>query len=738
MLLLSKMNFMKNRLFIFLLLSLLVFAFKPNEPLRVFLVGDSTMANKLPADYPETGWGIPFAGLFNEAVEVQNHAYNGRSTKSFRTEGRWAKVFDQIKPGDYVFIQFGHNDAKLSDTSRYAAAQTDYRKNLTRYIQETRSKGGIPVILSSIQRRKFDSTGHFVDQHGDYPKVAKEVAFKEKAIFIDMEAKSRALIEKLGPVASEKIFLHLPTNTAYKKYKKGVADDTHFTYYGASVMANLVAQAIEESTEHLKSFLKKSDFNAKYQYEIPVVSKPVFKLDTFDIQKFGAKNDLSFNNAVAIQQAINECSNQGGGTVLIAKGFWRTGPIELKSNVNLHLAAGALLQFSEQSFDYPLVKTFWEGVEAIRVKSPISGKNLRKIAITGTGIIDGAGEAWRPVKKQKLTVGEWEKLIQNGVLNEKKDTWYPTAAALKGAADPNAGRTDAGYTLANTAQIKEFLRPNLLSLIECDEVLLEDFTIQNSPAWTVHPLLCTHVTLQGLVVKNPWYAQNSDGLDIESCEYVNVNNCKIDVGDDGICLKSGKDEQGRKRGRPTAFVNISNSTVFHGHGGIVIGSEMSGGVHDIFAQNCQFLGTDVGLRFKTARGRGGIVEKVYIKDISMNNIAGEAIILDMYYQGKDPVATFGNGSETPQIKSEPVTDGTPQFQNIFMENVVAQNAKTGLMVRGLPEMTIKNIQLVDSQLSADQAYHIQFAENLLLKSVKFLQTSKQENVFQFNKGVKKP
>lgn len=122
----------------------------------------------------------------------------------------------------------------------------------------------------------------------------------------------------------------------------------------------------------------------------------------------------------------------------------------------------------------------------------------------------------------------------------------------------------------------------------------------------------------------------------------------------------------------------------------------------------------------------------------MNNIAGEAIILDMYYQGKDPVATFGNGSETPQIKSEPVTDGTPQFQNIFMENVVAQNAKTGLMVRGLPEMTIKNIQLVDSQLSADQAYHIQFAENLLLKSVKFLQTSKQENVFQFNKGVKKP
>ncbi len=729
---------MKMRIALFVITSFFFFAFKANDPIRVFLVGDSTMANKLPADYPETGWGIPFATLFNEAVEVQNHAYNGRSTKSFRNEGRWAKVFDQIKPGDYVFIQFGHNDAKTTDTTRYAEANTDYRKNLTRYIAETRFKGGIPVILSSIQRRKFDSTGHFVDQHGDYPKVAKEVAMKEKAMFIDMEAKSRALIEKLGPVASEKIFLHLPINTAYKKYKKGVSDDTHFTFYGASVMANMVAQAIGESTEHLKSFLKKSEFSSKYQFEIPVVSKPVFKLDTFAIIKFGAKNDVFFNNANAIQQAINECSLQGGGTVLVPAGFWKTGPIELKSNVNLHLASGALLQFSSNSSDYPLVKTYWEGVEAIRVKSPISGRNLRKIAITGPGIIDGAGEAWRPVKKQKLTAGEWEKLIQSGVLNEKKDTWYPTAAALKGAADPNAGRTDAGYTLDNTEQIKEFLRPNLLSLIECDEVLLEDFTIQNSPAWTVHPLLCTHVTLLGLTVKNPWFGQNSDGLDIESCEYVNIDRCKIDVGDDGICLKSGKDEQGRKRGRATAFVNITNSQVFHGHGGIVIGSEMSGGVHDVFAQNCQFLGTDVGLRFKTARGRGGVVEKIYIKDISMNNIAGEAIILDMYYQGKDPVSTFGNGSEVPQIKSEPITEGTPQFKDIYMENVIAQHAKTGLMVRGLPEMPIKNVSLANAQLVAEQAYHIQYGTSLGFNQVQFMQTGKAPSIFQQNTGFKKP
>ncbi len=729
---------MKIKLVFLFLVSIAIFAFKASEPIHVFLIGDSTMANKLPADYPETGWGIPFAKLFNEAVEVQNHAYNGRSTKSFRTEGRWAKVFEQIKPGDYVFIQFGHNDAKLTDTSRYAEAQTDYRKNLTRYIAETRSKGGIPVLLSSIQRRKFDSTGVFIDQHGDYPKVAKEVALKEKVLFVDMEAKSRSLIQKLGPDASQKIFLHLPSNTAYKKYKKGVQDDTHFTYYGASLMANLVAESIAASNEHLKSFLKKSDFSTKYQFELPVVSVPVFKLDTFNILQYGANNDIQFNNANAIQQAIDECSKQGGGTVLIPAGFWKSGPIELKSYVNLHFSEGALLQFSDQSSDFPMVKTYWEGVEAIRVKSPISGKNLQKIAITGKGIIDGAGQAWRPVKKQKLTAGEWEKLILNGILNDKKDTWYPTAAALKGAADPNAGRTDAGYTLENANQIKEFLRPNLLSLIACDEVLLEDFTIQNSPAWTVHPLMCSHVTLQNLLVKNPWNAQNSDGLDIESCEYVQIAGCKIDVGDDGICLKSGKDEQGRKRGRPTAYVTIQNSQVFHGHGGIVVGSEMSGGVHDIFAQNCQFLGTDVGLRFKTARGRGGIVEKIYIKDISMNHIAGEAIIMDMYYQGKDPVSTFGNGSEVPQIKAEEVNDGTPQFREIYMENIKAMDAKTGLMVRGLPEMPIKNIMIKNAQLVADQAYHIQYGALIDFNQVRFIQTGKGPSIFQQNTGVKKP
>ena len=254
---------MKNRISLLASIAFFLFSFSAKEPLRVFLIGDSTMADKLQADFPETGWGMPFSHLFNEAVEVQNHAYNGRSTKSFRTEGRWKKVFQQIKKGDYVLIQFGHNDAKASDTSRYAAAQTDFRENLTRYVAETRSKGGIPILLTPTQRRKFDSTGVFVDQHADYPAVVREVAIREKVLLIDIEKESKKYIRSEGPEGAKKMFLHYPVGI-FKKFMKGVADDTHFSPFGAMKISDMVAAAIFASNEHLRSFLKKSIFAQKY------------------------------------------------------------------------------------------------------------------------------------------------------------------------------------------------------------------------------------------------------------------------------------------------------------------------------------------------------------------------------------------------------------------------------------------------------------------------------------------
>ena len=705
----------------------LFFSFTAKDPLRVFLIGDSTMADKLPADFPETGWGMPFSKLFNEAVEVQNHAYNGRSTKSFRREGRWAKVQAQLKKGDYVFIQFGHNDAKASDTARYAPSQTDFRENLTRYVAETRAKGGIPILLTPTQRRKFDSTGVFVDQHADYPNVVREVAAKEKVLLIDIEKESKKYISSEGPEGAKKMFLHYPVGI-FRKFMKGAADDTHFSPFGAMKISDMVAEAILASNEHLRSFLKKSIFPQKYEFELPLVSTTVFKKDTFNIISYGAISSSNTLNTGAIQQAIDMASKQGGGMVLVPSGFWLTGPIKLLSNVNLHISSGAVLQFSNKPKDYPLVRTNWEGVDAIRAQSPISAKGQRNIAITGSGIIDGAGEAWRPVKKGKLTAGEWDKLIHSGgVLDSKKETWYPTEGALKASTMDRPGVIAAGFTEANTEEIKEFLRPNMISLRECEQVLLEGVTFQNSPAWNIHPLLCKHLTVENIHVKNPWFAQNGDGIDIESCEFVSVRNSKFDVGDDGICLKSGKDAEGRKRGRPSAHILIENCIVFHGHGGVVVGSEMSGGVHDLFVNNCQFLDTDVGLRFKTMRGRGGVVENVFIRDISMKNIAGEAILFDMYYQGKDPVSTFGNGGETPKIELVPVNEGTPQFKNIFIDNVIAKGAETGLLIRGLPEMPIHHIELTNIDVESNQGYRVIEAKDITLKHAKFTETGTKKS-----------
>lgn len=705
----------------------LFFSFTAKDPMRVFLIGDSTMADKLPADFPETGWGMPFSKLFNEAVEVQNHAYNGRSTKSFRREGRWAKVQAQLKKGDYVFIQFGHNDAKASDTARYAPSQTDFRENLTRYVAETRAKGGIPILLTPTQRRKFDSTGVFIDQHADYPNVVREVAAKEKVLLIDIEKESKKYISSEGPEGAKKMFLHYPVGI-FRKFMKGAADDTHFSPFGAMKISDMVAEAILASNEHLRSFLKKSIFPQKYEFELPLVSTTVFKKDTFNIISYGAVSSANTLNTGAIQQAIDMASKQGGGMVLVPSGFWLTGPIKLLSNVNLHISSGAVLQFSNKPKDYPLIRTNWEGVDAIRAQSPISAKGQRNIAITGSGIIDGAGEAWRPVKKGKLTAGEWDKLIHSGgVLDSKKETWYPTEGALKASTMDRPGVIAAGFTEANTEEIKEFLRPNMISLRECEQVLLEGVTFQNSPAWNIHPLLCKHLTVENIHVKNPWFAQNGDGIDIESCEFVSVRNSKFDVGDDGICLKSGKDAEGRKRARPSAHILIENCIVFHGHGGVVVGSEMSGGVHDLFVNNCQFLDTDVGLRFKTMRGRGGVVENVFIRDISMKNIAGEAILFDMYYQGKDPVSTFGNGGETPKIELVPVNEGTPQFKNIFIDNVVAKGAETGLLIRGLPEMPIHHIELNNIDIESNQGYRVIEAQDIILNRATFKEIGPQKS-----------
>ncbi|ADB37303.1 glycoside hydrolase family 28 protein [Spirosoma linguale] len=455
--------------------------------------------------------------------------------------------------------------------------------------------------------------------------------------------------------------------------------------------------------------------------DLPKVSVPTFRKDTIAISKLGAVADGLTLNTAAINKAIDQCTKAGGGVVLVPRGLWLTGPVTLKSNVNLHLAKGALLQFTNRREVYPLINTTWEGEEAIRNQAPISGVGLENIAITGEGILDGAGEAWRMVKKGKLTSDQWKKLVASGgVLNDKQDTWYPTAQSLKGASEP----VKAGQPMTYYEGIKDFLRPNMLSLTRCKRILLEGVTFQNSPAWCLHPLLCEDITLRRVTAKNPWYAQNGDGLDLESCRNGLVDDCTFDVGDDGICIKSGRDEQGRKRGVPTENITVRNSRVYHAHGGFVIGSEMSGGVKNLYVSNCTFMGTDVGLRFKTARGRGGVVENIFVDGIDMTDIAGEAILFDMYYAAKDPVPQQGESNELPVIQPQPLSEATPQFRSFQIRNVTCKGAETAILIRGLPEMAVKDILIENAVLQSRKGLVCIEAENIRLKNVSLLTTNK--------------
>ncbi len=714
-------------------------AFRPaDDKLTIFLCGDSTLADKLPTDKPETGWGMVLPDYFNtDAVQIQNHAVNGRSTKSFITEGRWQKVVSQVKKGDWVFIQFGHNDQKVADSTRSAPAQTLYRQNLIRFVNETRAKGGNPLLITPVMRRKFDEKGMFVDQHGEYPQVVKEVAKELKVPMVDLHAKSQAVIEKHGVEGSKVLFMHYGGGI-YPKFPKGIEDNTHFSRYGASVMASLVVEGVMELPIDLKSYVKKSEFTNKYTYELPNYYTPVFRKDTFNIVRYGAKADGLTVNTKAINQAIEACHAVGGGTVLVPAGLWLTGPIVLKNNVNLHIAKSALLQFSRNHDDYPIVVTTWEGQESYRCQAPIWGVGLANIGITGEGVLDGGGEVWRAIKRDKQTNTQWANLMKSGgVMSEKGDMWYPSEKSKKGNNLPNAGRILNGIhpTPTELESYKDFLRPNMISLTRCKNVLLEGVTFQNSPAWTMHPLLCDHVSIRNVTVKNHWYAQNSDALDLESCRNGIVEGCTFDTGDDGITIKSGRDEQGRKRGVPTENFIIKDCKVYHAHGGFVIGSEMSGGVRNLFVSNCTFMGSDVGLRFKTARGRGGVVEDIYVTDINMTEIPGEAILFDMYYAAKDPVPQEGESNELPTIKVESLNEGTPQFKNFYLKNIICQGAETAILVRGLPEMSIKNINIENAVIEANKGLVCVEGENINLKNVTLLTKDKTVMQVQNSKNV---
>lgn len=454
--------------------------------------------------------------------------------------------------------------------------------------------------------------------------------------------------------------------------------------------------------------------NGNLPFKMPEVQIPRFKADTLNIVDFGAVPNTGELCTKAINNAVKKCSESGGGVVVIPSGLWTTGPIKMKSNVNLHTKNGAFISFTSDLKQYQLIESYFEGNKVIRCESPIMGVDLENIAITGEGIFDGNGSNWRPIKIGKMTDEQWKTLLNSGgILSKDGKIWYPSKDALIGNEEKD--QLPKTPTVENMEPYKQALRPVMVSFVNCEKLLLDGVTFQNSPAWNLNPLLCEHVTLSNLTIRNPWYSQNGDGLDIESCRIGTVTNCRFDVGDDAICIKSGKDKEGRERGKPTELFVITDCVVYHAHGGFVIGSEMSGGVRNIFVKNLTFNGTECGLRFKSVRGRGGLVENIWMEDIRMNNIPTDAINFNLYYFGKAVTEDSLTGEMT--VEKMPVSEETPAFKNMYFKNIYVDGAKQALKIMGIPEMPVENIQFKNMIIRSAIGIQINYARKIDFENI---------------------
>ncbi|MBO6170025.1 MAG: glycoside hydrolase family 28 protein [Bacteroidales bacterium] len=447
-------------------------------------------------------------------------------------------------------------------------------------------------------------------------------------------------------------------------------------------------------------------------FEMPEVVYPSIPERSVSITDFGAIGDGQTLCTEAFAQAIGSLSGKGGGRVIVPAGIWRTGPITLQNNIELNLDKNAIVVFDPDQSLYPIIDTNFEGLDVRRCLSPINAEGVHDIAITGGGVIDGSGEAWREVKRRKVSDDQWKRIIaRGGMISPDGKGWYPDEGYYK--ARLTAGSLNFPDPSLDEQEIKTFLRPVMVSLRNCERVLLEGCTFQNSPCWNIHPLYCKNLIIKGITVRNPHYSANGDGIDIDACENVLLTGSSFDVGDDAICIKSGKDEDGRRHGKACRNLVITDCTVYHGHGGFVVGSEMSGGVENIVVRDCRFLGTDVGLRFKSTRGRGGLVRNIWCERIYMKDIVSYAVIFNLYYAG---VAA----TEMPEGRVEPVVqvdETTPEFKDIHFDAITCAGAGQAIYINGLPELPVSAVSFSNSCFTASKGVEINYAKDITFDNV---------------------
>lgn len=401
------------------------------------------------------------------------------------------------------------------------------------------------------------------------------------------------------------------------------------------------------------------------------VERPSFKDQTYNILDFGAKPDSVFDNSDVFRFAIDSCHRNGGGKIVIPKGKYFTGAIHLKSNVHLFFEDGAKLFFSDNPSHYlPAVFTRWEGMECYNYSPLIYANSCENIGISGNGELHGNGSSWWFMKKEQ---GKSLHKLYEMVLNHTKPQ----------------------ERIMATNDSLSYLRPSFIQFVNCRNILLENFTIMDGPMWTIHLVYSTNITASKLkVITN---GVNTDGIIPDSSSDVLISECYFSTGDDCIVIKSGLNEDGWRVNKPCKNIMVTDCFTAKGHGGVVIGSEMSGGVENVFVNNCEFIGTGRGIRIKTMKGRGGYIKNLHFQNLKMDSIEREMFVVNMNY-------------EWSSIQPNDTT--APVISDIFVSNVSCRKAGTAIRLVGLEESKIRNVKFSNITVGADSEVELTNSENV--------------------------
>lgn len=629
---------------------------------HIFIIGDSTVAN---GNDSIVGWGRELPAFFDTSrVVILNKARGGRSSRTFLNEGLWNEILPQLRKGDFVLMQFGHNDGAKPDAEKFRGSlrgigdetqvvtKPDGTKEtvhtygwyLKKYIQDAKAKGAVPIVFSQIPRNEWPG-GKVERLSESFGKWAKEAAGQTDAFFIDLNELVAEKYEELGP---EKVKTFFP------------GDHTHTNRAGAELNAHMVAKGIKV----IRNCKLAGYFTDDANRALSVTSN---EKREYPVTQFGASGDGQTLNTKSIQMAIDKCAADGGGVVVISQGAFISGAIFLKQGVDLRIDKGGVLKGTTSMEDYPVVATRWEGEEREWTSALVNAFDMNNFTLSGEGKIDGSGEAW--VELNKNTKPE--------IIPGKKI----------------------------------YGKPRLIAIQNCRNSEISGLNLKNQACWGLFILYSENIEVKDLIIRAEHNIPMSDGIDVDSSKDIHITGCDIDVNDDCIAIKSGKDEDGRRVNRPCEDILVEKCTFRYGHGGVSMGSEMSGGIRNVTIQDCVMEADNwAPIRFKCQPSRGGVVENITYRNIQL----------------KDTRKAFEFNMEWRMVNPKPASDPLPVFRNIKIINVSGTTATAGDM-HGLKDSPIRNVAFENCNITAKSGFVLDNVEGLDLSGLK-IQVSEGEPV----------